>query len=192
MPPRTVVVPASPERWSDVERLFGPRGAYGDCWCTFWRLPRAEYREMNAAEKRRDLRDAVRGGDVPGLLALRDDVPVGWVAVQPRGAFAALLRSPTLRPQKRGESADDPVGAVTCFFIHKEHRRSGLMTTLLKAAVRHAKASGAAAIEGYPYESEEISGAAGYMGLVPAYERAGFVEVARPSMGRRVMRRELR
>ena len=35
--------PATPDRWTDVEKLFGQRGACGGCWCMTWRLPRSEF-----------------------------------------------------------------------------------------------------------------------------------------------------
>src|SRR5262245_44310740 len=36
--------PATPGRWRDVEKLFGPRGACAGCWCMWPRLTRAEFR----------------------------------------------------------------------------------------------------------------------------------------------------
>ena len=35
--------PCTVTRWSDLEELFGERGACGGCWCMFWRLPRKEF-----------------------------------------------------------------------------------------------------------------------------------------------------
>ena len=141
---------------------------------------------MTPGERRKDLRRVVEDGDVPGLLAYRAGAPVGWVAVQPRAAYAALARSRNLKP------ADDaPVWSVTCFFVPKAHRRTGLQTALLKEAVAHARKAGAPAIEGYPIVADALRGCDGYMGLVPAFERAGFREVARPTRRIRVMRRDL-
>ena len=37
------VVPLTRGRWADLERLFGPRGAVGGCWCMDRRLTRAEF-----------------------------------------------------------------------------------------------------------------------------------------------------
>jgi hypothetical protein len=31
-------IPATAERWQDLETLFGERGAYGNCWCMWWRM----------------------------------------------------------------------------------------------------------------------------------------------------------
>ena len=35
-----IISPLTPERWNDLEALFGPHGASGGCWCMYWRLPR--------------------------------------------------------------------------------------------------------------------------------------------------------
>jgi len=30
--------PLTPDRWSDLEQLFGRNGAYAGCWCMWWRV----------------------------------------------------------------------------------------------------------------------------------------------------------
>ncbi len=37
------VYPATPKRWRDLEKLFGPRGASAGCWCMWWRVKRANF-----------------------------------------------------------------------------------------------------------------------------------------------------
>ncbi len=32
----------TPERWEDLELLFGERGACGGCWCMSWRIAKGE------------------------------------------------------------------------------------------------------------------------------------------------------
>lgn len=130
----------------------------------------------------------MRSGAEPGLLAYRGGKPVAWCAVAPRSEYAALGTSRKLRP------VDDAAGvwSITCYFVAKEHRRSGLMRALLDAAAHHARRNGARIIEGYPIIAESLSGCAGYTGLVPAYKKAGFRIVARPSRTMRVMRKALR
>jgi len=76
--------------------------------------------------------------------------------------------------------------------VAKPYRRQGLLVKLLRGAVAYAASQGAQIIEGYPVdppEGERVSGGTeGYMGLASAYSKAGFVEVARPSERRAVMR----
>jgi len=184
---REAIHPVTRERWRDLERLFGPRGAYWNCWCMFWRLRRRDFRALAPDERKAALRAWVRSGAEPGLLAYRDGKPVAWCALAPRSEYAALAASPKLKPV--GEIAG--TWSITCYFIAKEHRRTGLMTALLDAAARHARRKGARRLEGYPVSAEALAGCEGYTGLVPVYKRAGFRVVARPSPSMRVMQKAL-
>jgi GNAT superfamily N-acetyltransferase len=168
--------PLTPERWDDFEELFGKHGAYSGCWCMYWRTTRAQFNRDAGEGNRRAMKAIVDAGTVPGILAYHGGRAVGWCSVAPREDFASLERSPKL---KRVD--DRPVWSIVCFYVPKEHRRRGLMELLLEAAVAYAREGGAAIVEGYPTEPEEkMTGAAGYMGLKPAFAKAGFREVARP------------
>src|SRR5512144_11194 len=85
-------LPATPSRWRDVERLFGPRGACAGCWCMWPRLTGAEFRRGRGAGNRRSLRRLVTEGDTPGLIAYRGREPVGWCGIAPREAYRRLER----------------------------------------------------------------------------------------------------
>ena len=179
--------PATPARWKDVEELFGPRGACAGCWCMWWRLARSEWNRGKGAGNRRALRRIVEKGEAPGILAYEGRRPVGWCAIAPREAYAALERSRTLK-----RLDDEPVWSVTCFFIAKDRRHRGLTVKLLDAACAHAKRKGARIVEGYPVDpSAEYPAAWAWTGLRTAFETAGFTEAARPSRTRPIMRRRV-
>ena len=181
------IVPATPERWADVVKLFGPRGACAGCWCMWPRLRSAEYRRGKSDDHRRALRALVTRGAEPGLIAYAEGEPVGWCAVGPRTSFARLARSRTLAPVD-----DRPVWSVVCFFVARSARRSGLTRRLLQAAVEHARRAGATIVEGYPVDAEESEPAAAlWHGTLSAFETAGFKEVARRSPRRPIVRRTL-
>ncbi len=186
---RLAVRPLTPENWSDFAALFGPRGAYGGCWCMFFRLPRKEYTTGCADEgagNKRAMRALVRRGAIPGLLAYDGDVPVGWCALAPREDYAGLARSRVAKPID-----DRPVWSVTCFFVARAHRRRGVTVALLNAAARHVAALGGRILEGYPTEGTTGAWAdvTAFHGTIAAFAKAGFKEVARPSKTRAVMRR---
>ena len=182
-----VFQPVTPERWPDLEKLFGPRGAYSGCWCMFWRLRRSEFDRSSADERRAGLKGLVDSGQIPGILAYKGDEPIAWVSLGPRETFPPLERSRTL-----ARVDEQPVWSIVCFFVAKAYRRQGLMVKLLRGAVAYAASQGAQIVEGYPVDppaGQRVSGVAeGYMGLASAYSKAGFVEVARPSERRAVMR----
>jgi len=175
--------PVTAERWPDLERLFGEHGAYGGCWCMWWRLPRAQFTQQVGQKNKEALKAIVDSGEAPGLLAYADGEPIAWCSVAPRQAFPALDRSRTLK-----RIDDQPVWSVVCFFVAKPFRRRGVMAPLLTAAVEYARAYGAKIVEGYPVEpTKALSGYSGYTGVVSAFRKLGFMEVAQRS-GRPIMR----
>jgi GNAT superfamily N-acetyltransferase len=177
--------PVTAERWHDLEKLFGERGACGGCWCMWWRVKRSQFEKQKGHGNKKALKRIVDSGEIPGLLAYANDQPIAWVSLAPREKYPVLERSRVL---KRVD--DKPVWSVVCFFVDKQFRRQGMMTRLLKAAVEYAKKNGAIIVEGYPVEPEKgsIPDAFAWPGLASAFRKAGFVEVLRRSENRPIMR----
>lgn len=177
--------PATAERWTDLERLFGERGACGGCWCMSWRKPRAEFERGKGAENRDSLRSLVATGRPPGILAYRGDEPVGWCAVAPRAEYVFLAKSKVLRPID-----DQPVWSVSCFFVAKPFRRQGLSVALLKAAIQFVKENGGSIVEGYPVlpKKGKLPDAFVWTGLLDSFLKAGFREMPRWSEARAILR----
>jgi GNAT superfamily N-acetyltransferase len=178
------VRPLTPDLWADFERLFGPGGACAGCWCTFWKLRGKAYEENRGEPARQMQKSIVESGTVPGLLAFRGDEPVGWIAVEPRSAYPKLAHSRVLKPVD-----DSDPWSVTCFYVAKKARRQGLTVDLLKAALEYVREQGGKIVEGYPVDAEkELPDVFIYHGTAAAFHKAGFVEVARRSETRPVMR----
>lgn len=179
--------PLTADRWQDLVRLFGPRGAYGGCWCMWNRLTNREFEAASGDEKRRMLRDIV-DDRVPGLLAYEDKTPVGWISLGPRDEFGRIQRSRVTK------AVDDvPVWSIVCFVIDRSHRGRGVGKALLGAAVEYAREHGAVAIEGYPVEPrrDRMPDIYAWMGLASMFEAAGFTEIARRSETRPLFRKML-
>lgn len=174
--------------WPDLEELFGPHGACAGCWCTFWKLRGKAFDEARGIEARLLHKSFVDAGTSTGLLAYLHGEVVGWVAVEPRAAYAKLAHSRALKPVD-----DQPVWSVTCFFVAKKQRRSGLMVALLKAAVEHVHAQGGKIVEGYPVDAQkDLPAAFLYTGTASAFQQAGFKEVARRTPTRPIFRYEIK
>lgn len=188
IPERMAFHAVTPERWADMEALFGPRGACAGCWCMWWRHTRAEHEAMKGEPNRLAMQSIVTSGEVPGIIAYLDDAPVGWCSIAPRDAFPSLDRSRTL---KRVD--DTPVWSITCLFVAKQRRRQGLMLKLIDAAVEYARDNGAPVVEAYPVESKssEMPPVFAWTGIASAFERCGFSEVTRRSPTRPIMRLDL-
>jgi GNAT superfamily N-acetyltransferase len=181
--------PLTIDRWLDFERLFGERGAYGGCWCMFWRLPASVWSRNTTAQNKQDMKAIVEAGPPPGLLAYQGGEVVGWVSVGPREAFPRIERSRTLK-----RLDDQPTWSVNCFFVAMPYRASGLMLELLKAAIEYARRQGAAVIEGYPLEplrGERVGTMEGYVGIASIFRKAGFRKVRRRIRGRVISRYQL-
>jgi GNAT superfamily N-acetyltransferase len=179
------ILPLTPDRWSDLEQLFGERGASSGCWCMWWRVAAKDWEQDAGAGNRAAFRSVVTAGPPPGLLAYFEDTPVGWVAVAPRADYPRLNRSPKLKPVD-----DVPVWSVTCFYIDRLYRSTGVAGTLLAAAVDHAAAHGATAVEGYPIDpgADRAANSAAFTGVLEMFHAAGFEEIDRRG-GRPILRR---
>ena len=179
------IFPVTPDRWDDIEKLFGPRGACGGCWCMFWKLPHKEFEAGQGEGNRLAQKAIIASGRIPGLIAYVEGVPAGWIAVEPRGEYGGLARSRVLAPLD-----DKPVWSVTCFFVDKKFRRQGLTVALLEAAVKYVKSKGGKMVEGYPTETKDEKAPAAfiYTGTMSAILQAGFTEAGRRSEKRPIMR----
>jgi GNAT superfamily N-acetyltransferase len=177
--------PLTPERWTDLEKLFGKHGASGGCWCMWWRLKRSEFEKQKGEQNKKALKGIVDSGEIPGILAYANGEAVGWCSVAPRESYPTLERSRVL---KRVD--DKPVWSIVCFFVSKPFRHKGVTVALLKAAAKHVKEHGGKIVEGYPVEPKKgyTPDPFVYTGLASAFRKAGFVEVIRHSETRPIMR----
>ena len=181
--------PVTQKTWSDMELLFGKKGAWGGCWCMYWRIRRKDFTAQKGAENKAAMKAIVDSGEVPGILAYHEGMPIAWCSLAPREVFSVLANSRILKPVD-----DQPVWSVVCLFIQKPYRKTGVSTELLNAAGNYAAFWGAHILEGYPVEPDPIKGipdAFAWTGIANSFLRAGFVEVARRSPTRPIMRKKL-
>jgi GNAT superfamily N-acetyltransferase len=165
------VHPLTPDRWPDLVLLFGDRGDPAWCWCSWLRVRGSQHGRADSDRNRERLQRAAGLEPPPGLVAYRDGIPVGWVSIAPRGLFEGI-------GDVGPERAD--VWSITCFVVRRDTRRQGLTGELLRAAVEHARAHGARAVEGYPTEPQGRKGSAQlWTGVRSTFEAAGFEERGR-------------
>jgi GNAT superfamily N-acetyltransferase len=179
---------ATASRWTDIEKLFGERGACGGCWCMFWRVPRKQYEANKGTANKRALKKIITSGRKPGIIAYSGKEPVAWCAVAPREDYVALANSRLLKPVD-----DKPVWSISCLFIKKAYRRQGISARMLKAAIAFAASHGAKVVEGYPVDPsmERMPDPFLWHGTTSAFKAAGFKEVLRRSESRPIMRFEM-
>ena len=190
MPRRALLIePLTLERWGDFERLFGDNGACGGCWCMHAKLAHKEFEANKGAGNKRAQKRAVRGGAVPGVLGYLGDEPVAWIAIEPRETYPRLARSRVLAPVD-----DRPVWSITCFFVRRDARGTGLSVKMIEGAVAWARRQGARCVEAYPVEpkKDRMPAAFAWTGIASSFRRARFTEVARRSETRPIFRRNVR
>ena len=177
--------PLTPDRWSDFEELFGDHGAYGGCWCMWWRSTRREFEQRQGEGNRQAMKAIVDSGETPGILAYHDGEPVGWCSVAPREQYGSLERSPVLK-----RLDDSPVWSIVCFFVPRTWRSRGIGEALIHGAVDYVRAQGGKVVEAYPTQprKDRLPPVSSFMGTPAMFEKAGFVECARPSKSKVIMR----
>ncbi|HEY5629049.1 MAG TPA: GNAT family N-acetyltransferase, partial [Candidatus Limnocylindrales bacterium] len=141
--------PLTPERFADLATLFEEGGDPKWCWCMYWRV-RASEMSLSSGPQNRERLAGLAAHDPPaGLVAFDDDDrAVGWVSVGPREDYVRLDRSRT-----RPRVDDVPVWSIVCFVVARRARGQGLAARLLAAAVDHARARGAPAVEAFPVDT---------------------------------------
>ena len=127
------------------------------CYCRYWHfagtkndwLARCAFEpETNAKE----LADAIASGEETGLVAIEDDLVVGWMKLARRSRLSKLRKQGAYRALDLGD--EETTFSVACFVIDPARRRQGVARDLVAHAPSVAKAYGARAIEAYPRRSD--------------------------------------
>jgi GNAT superfamily N-acetyltransferase len=183
------IKPLIPANWHDFEQLFGTKGAYGGCWCMWWRLSRKEFEKGHGEQNKAAMHAIVRGGTVPGIILYKDGQPAAWCSVAPREHYSALERSRLLKRRD-----DDPSWAIVCLFVDRKYRRQKLGLRLIEGAIQYVRDNGGSRIEAYPTipRSRNVPPVSSYMGFPDLFRAAGFEEVAVVSPSRMIMEYRIR
>ncbi len=171
--------PVTAETAGDFEKLFAARGSPNWCWCMAWRATPAEIKDSKSPARRKQILGRVHDGIPVGLLAYEGDEPVAWVSVAPKSTFRSL----------GGTEDEDGIWSLTCMFVPRARRGTGLSARLIAAAAAYAKQNGARLLEAYPVDPDSPSYR--HMGFVAAFERLGFKPQGMAGSRRHVMHRSL-
>lgn len=190
------VLPATAARWDDLVTVFGRRGNDPSwCWCRLFLQSEVDRRASGRTPNNREAlrHEVTRATTPPGLIAYADGHPAGWTRIGLRSAFPGVGNNKALARLL----TDDP-GAwwVTCFAVDAHHRRSGVASALLRAAVTFAGEHGATVVQGHPVDvdrltARRVSGSALYTGTMALFRSAGFSEIGRTFPSRPVMQRSM-
>ncbi|HEV7963587.1 MAG TPA: GNAT family N-acetyltransferase [Actinoplanes sp.] len=178
--------PITSERLDDLAELFGTTVVTTRCHCTWFLLRDPERNQVWEAGRSRECfeRFTVEAPAPTGVLAYSGGAAVGWCAVGARSWY------PRLEISKMWRGGDPDAWVVTCFYVRRTARRSGLTANLLDAAAALAAEQGAKVVEGLPRASGiNTSSGDGYVGFESTFLACGFTAVDRPNGKRVLMRR---
>ena len=176
----------SQKTWPDFVRLFTQGGGWDFCWCMhFHRLrslpkhKRFRTRPERGVRNRREKRDLVAKGRSHGILVYADGEPVGWCQYGPREEL------PRIDNSRRYRDLPPPAGGerlwrITCFVVHKKHRRRGVGSAALRAALEAIRKRGGGVVEAYPIARWKAGtfGNESTHGTASMFEKEGFEAVA--------------
>ncbi|MCX6270047.1 MAG: GNAT family N-acetyltransferase [Bacteroidetes bacterium] len=176
----------TPKTWPLFEALFGQKGACGNCWCMYYRLPPKSFKEgkINDGNKNQ-MKQLVWDNKPAGILAIFQGKAIAWAALAPREDFLKLENS------KVHKKIDDKkVWSIPCTFIHKDFRKKGLSVLFLHGIIQYARKNGIAILEAYPTipTQEKLPDAFAWVGLYKSFEKAGFIIVDHQSKNRPMVR----
>ena len=160
----------SAKTWPDFERLFASNGGvWGGCWCMFFH--KLGDFDARAYDENRDAKRALTmKGKAHGTIIYCAKEPVGWCQFGPKEELPRIDR-------KRGYAPTAPEPwRITCLFVARHHRKSGVAKFGVQESVRAMKKLKAKVIEAYPVEGER-SATLLWMGTPHLFEGAGFTRV---------------
>lgn len=181
--------PLSPDTWPAFARLVEKHnGIFGGCWCISFHLdpeggkiPSKYYRKMKETR--------VREGRAHAALVFDGREAVGWCQ------FGPTAELPNIRSRKAYEEGLKglPDWRITCFFVDRERRGSGIATVALREAMRMIAQHGGGTVEAYPedYTGQKVSSSFLCSGTMGMFEKAGFRKTRKIAMHRWVAIRRI-
>jgi GNAT superfamily N-acetyltransferase len=144
----------SPRTWPDFERLFSQGHGCDFCACMVYQrgchLPSKEFptRAESHVRNLTDKRELVMQGRAHGILVFADAEPVGWCQYGP----VDELPLPGASRLQKGVRVEDSTSQwrITCFVTHQKHRRRGVGSLALTAAVESIERQGGGWVEATP------------------------------------------
>jgi GNAT superfamily N-acetyltransferase len=156
--------------WDDFAAMVERNtGLFSGCWCTWFHPQDRDEEEGNRPYKER----MVREGVAHAALVFEGDEAVAWAE------YGTPEELPNIHHRKQYEegAVTPPDYRITCIYVDKRHRRSGLAAVALRGALELIAREGGGRVEGYPQDTpgKKVNPSFLYNGTRHMYEEAGFV-----------------
>ncbi|HEV2798682.1 MAG TPA: GNAT family N-acetyltransferase [Nocardioides sp.] len=169
--------PLSPETWPAFDDLvIRHNGIFGGCYCIHFH-PDGPERGQGREANRQLKKSYVDKGEAHAALVLDGDEAVGWAE------YGTPAELPSLHhlTQYDAEKTADPDWRITCVFVDRRHRRSGVTELAIRGALDLIAEAGGGIVESYPHDlteqTKKMSSSFLYNGTRRLYERLGFTYV---------------
>ena len=144
-------------------------GVFGGCWCTYFHTMAAE--KTYDADSNRELKERlVRTGGAHAALVFDGDEAVAWCQYGPPSELPNIYH----RKEYDETSERDPDYRITCLFVDKRYRRSGVSAVAVQGVLDLVAAAGGGLVEAYPHDNDGKKVSVLYTGPRALFERAGF------------------
>lgn len=167
------IEPLGPQTWDAFADLAERHnGVWGGCWCIWFHLrpDPPERKELGAREFKRRLVEQDRAH---AALVLDGDVAVAWAEYGP------VEELPNIHHRKEWEQGvvRIPDYRITCLFVDRRYRRSGMAAVAVRGALALIAAAGGGLVESYPHDlppDKKTSSSFLYNATRSMYEQLGF------------------
>ncbi len=166
------IKPLGPDTWDAFAELAERHnGVWNGCWCTWFHTMHAE--KTHTAEGNRALKERlVRDGRAHAALVFDGDVAVAWCQ------YGTPEELPNIYHRKEYEAGLDklPDYRLTCFFVDRGYRRTGVAADALRGALHLIAQAGGGVVEAYPHDTDgqKVSASFLYNATRSLFEQAGF------------------
>jgi GNAT superfamily N-acetyltransferase len=197
--------------WPDFQKLFSQGNGWDFCWCMHFQRPRTlpespwvRTRTERGKRNRGEKKELVERGQTHGILVYAKGKPVGWCQY---GLQAELPRIDNNRSYRalHLETGPKSLWRITCFVTDKKHRRRGVASAALKAALESIRKKGGGIVEAYPMIPwEELCqarvqrcghapafGNSSTHGTLSMFEKQGFQKMGALGLNNLVVRKEV-
>jgi ribosomal protein S18 acetylase RimI-like enzyme len=147
----------SPSTWPDFQKLAVKQGG---CWCMYYQRLRPVGKGSSTEEwkkiNRKDKETLVRQGRSHAILVYSEETPVGWCQYGVRDELPRIDAGRGYR-KVRPLVEDKRLWRITCFFVDREYRGSGVAKIALHAALESIRKQGGGIVEAYPVVSKKMA-----------------------------------
>ena len=180
----------TPDTWDAFAALAEKHnGVWGGCWCTYFH-PSLPDRAPGAEGSRLMKQRLVHDGVAHAALVFDGDAAIAWCE------FGSPDELPNIYHRKQydaGEANPAP-WRITCFFVDRDHRRSGVAREALDGALELIARAGGGEVVSFPNElapGKRTSSSFLHNGTRAMFEKAGFTFERHIGKSKTVMRKTI-